>query len=41
MTSMKTVMVILMTILFSLLFFSQLSNAETYKWVDEKGTTLV
>ena len=35
---MKTVMVILMTILFGLLFISQLSHAEIYKWVDEKGT---
>ena len=31
-------MVILMTILFSLLFISQSSHAEIYKWVDEKGT---
>ncbi len=38
MTSMKAMMVILMTILFSLLFISQLSHAEIYKWVDEKGT---
>jgi hypothetical protein len=35
---MKTVMIILMTILFSLLFISQSSHAEFYKWVDEKGT---
>ena len=38
MASMKTMMVILMTIIFSLLFISQLSHAEIYKWVDEKGT---
>jgi hypothetical protein len=38
MASMKTMMVVLMTILFGLLFISQLSYAETYKWVDEKGT---
>lgn len=38
MVSMKTVMVILMTILFSSLFISQSSHAEIYKWVDDKGT---
>lgn len=38
MTSMKRTMVILMTIISSLLFISQLSHAEIYKWVDEKGT---
>ena len=38
MKSMKMMAVVLMTILFGLLFISQLSYAETYKWVDEKGT---
>ena len=38
MASMKTVMVILITILFGLLFISQLSLAVIFKWVDEKGT---
>ena len=39
MVSMKTVMVILMTILFSLLFISRSPHSdEIYKWVDEKGT---
>jgi hypothetical protein len=37
MPSMKTIMVILMTIIFSLLFISQSSHAEIYKWVDEEG----
>jgi hypothetical protein len=39
MTSMKMMIGILMTILFGLLFISQSSRAEIYKWVDEKGTT--
>lgn len=38
MASMKTMVIFLMTIIFSLLFISQLSHAEIYKWVDEKGT---
>jgi len=38
MRSTITVMVILMTILFDLLFIFQSSHAEIYKWVDEKGT---
>ena len=37
MKSMKTMMVVLMTTLFGVLFISQLSHAEIYKWVDEKG----
>jgi len=37
MVSMKTMMVVLMAILFGLLFISHFSYAETYKWVDEKG----
>ena len=37
MPSMKTIMVILMTIIFSLLFISQSSHTEIYKWVDEEG----
>jgi hypothetical protein len=38
MTSMKTMMVVLLTVLFGLLLISQSSHAEIYKWVDEKGT---
>jgi hypothetical protein len=38
MASMKTMMLVLMTILFGLSFISQPSYAEIYKWVDEKGT---
>lgn len=38
MKSMKTVMAVLMGILFCLLFISEPSFAQIYKWVDEKGT---
>ncbi len=35
---MKTIAIILATIMFGLLLHSQLANAEIYKWIDEKGT---
>lgn len=38
MTSIKMVMVVLMMTLFGLLPIFQLTHAEIYKWVDEKGT---
>ena len=38
MGSMKTMMVIFVTILFGLSFISGPSFAQIYKWTDEKGT---
>ena len=38
MTSMKTMMVVLIITLFGLLSIFQLTHAEVFKWVDEKGT---